>query len=657
MQKYFDSITNKSGDAISGVAIEVLKLDGSLATIYSDNSGLAKANPIISDALGYFEFYAADGRYNITISGFGFTTRSFTDILLEDQSDGLASLSVSTGATLIGWIRSATGAVAATLSELFDWGTPSLFDFVPTADRAKFKARTFDADLDVAPYILAAHNHCVAAKKSVCRIPAGGYPWRSAITLTGGSVQFIGSGKSITANETSSSGTWIKIFSNAFTPCKYIDNTAAGSGFSNLAISQVHPTPANGWTPTVYPVIFDCNNVAGEMFFNDLYTPAIYKLVDSFYSGRLNINRWRGQSFLYTAKIEGAYDSCHLDDWHDWPYWSQHPAVMGWTQQNGTGLEMGRVDTPFVDNMFSFAKKATIHTYNSVAGPLGGMSQPGGNAALVSFGKITSDASKYGSVWIESDNFTGHIENYVSQGEAVPQGTGTPVTGGYGLKVTGLNARFSIGKIHCERYNNECVRVEGGGTVLTIGQANFSAYNYNGIGSGGTSGAVRVHTASSVIFNGQPYLNPILGGVLCDDGVGVLTGMQVNETAAGVNGVRGTTAPAGASPSLFAFGLDAVIGLFINSKGAGSRVRIGSNVATTASFDCVGSANAPLLIRNGTNAAQIYVEGGGNSDLELIPSGAGLVKINATLNTLALTPTKYINVKVADGSTVRLLVG
>lgn len=561
------------------------------------------------------------------------------------------------GAGLLGRVLSAAAAFGSTLAEWIGWGAPSVLDFMSSSDRAKVLARTFDASLDVAPAFLAAKNHCVLTGKSKCKVPAGGYPWRSAVNLSGGAVIFEGDGCSFTASDVNSKGTWIKIESSAFTPVTYDNNNAAGSGFCNMAITQTHPTPASGWAPTVYPPVFNCNNVAGEMFFDDLYTPAVYKLVDSFYSGRLNMNRWRGQSFKYTAKIEGAYDSCHIDDWHDWPYWSQNTNVMAWTQQNGTSLEMGRCDTPFCDNMFSYAKIATIHTYNSVVGPLGAATQPGGNAALVSFGKITSDASKYGGVWIESDNFTGHIENYVTQGESVPQGTGVPVTGGYGLKVTGLNARFSIGKIHCERYNNECITVDGGGTVLTIGQANFTGYNHNFIGSGGTSGAVKSNATSAIIFDGRPYLNPIAGGVLNTDGIGVITGLQVNETARGVNEVRATTAPTGAAPSLFAFGVDAVIGLFLNSKGAGSRVRLGPDGVTALSVETSGSANAPLLVRNSTGATQLISESAGTADLELIPSGAGLVKINAGLNAAALTPTGYINIKVTGGDTVRLLVG
>lgn len=42
-----------------------------LATIYSDNSSTAKANPFTADSTGYYFFYVANGRFDVTISGGG----------------------------------------------------------------------------------------------------------------------------------------------------------------------------------------------------------------------------------------------------------------------------------------------------------------------------------------------------------------------------------------------------------------------------------------------------------------------------------------------------------------------------------------------------------------------------------------------------------
>lgn len=88
MQKYFESVVSSNGSAVQGASISVYSYGTStLASIYSDSTGSAsKTNPITTDNNGYFEFYAADGRYSITVSGAGIGTRTITDIQLDDPN-------------------------------------------------------------------------------------------------------------------------------------------------------------------------------------------------------------------------------------------------------------------------------------------------------------------------------------------------------------------------------------------------------------------------------------------------------------------------------------------------------------------------------------------------------------------------------------------
>lgn len=85
MQKQFESVANPAnGSAVAGASVQVNIAGGGAAVIYSDNSFTQRANPIITDANGYFEYYAADGRYDWVISGSGLTTRTVRDVLHED---------------------------------------------------------------------------------------------------------------------------------------------------------------------------------------------------------------------------------------------------------------------------------------------------------------------------------------------------------------------------------------------------------------------------------------------------------------------------------------------------------------------------------------------------------------------------------------------
>ena len=83
MQKYQNNVQNTFGDAVSGVTVTIRTNPGGvLATIFSDNGVTGKANPFTNDSDGEFFFYAANGRYNIELSGPITETKS--DVLLLD---------------------------------------------------------------------------------------------------------------------------------------------------------------------------------------------------------------------------------------------------------------------------------------------------------------------------------------------------------------------------------------------------------------------------------------------------------------------------------------------------------------------------------------------------------------------------------------------
>jgi hypothetical protein len=113
MQKYQNSIviarsSSPNGPVVpaSGVTVTVYIFGTpTLATIYSDNGLTVKANPITADINGSFDFYAADGRYTLHVTGSDITTFDVTDILLEDPIDGSAavfSTLVATGQVSLG---------------------------------------------------------------------------------------------------------------------------------------------------------------------------------------------------------------------------------------------------------------------------------------------------------------------------------------------------------------------------------------------------------------------------------------------------------------------------------------------------------------------------------------------------------------------------
>lgn len=117
MQKYQNNVTGRNGDVVTGASVLIAPA-GSVtpSTIYSDDGVTPIANPMATDANGYFEFYVADGTYDIRVNG----SAAYTDVLIVDALAGLngrptnASLAATTGATLIG---TPTGTVQAALDD------------------------------------------------------------------------------------------------------------------------------------------------------------------------------------------------------------------------------------------------------------------------------------------------------------------------------------------------------------------------------------------------------------------------------------------------------------------------------------------------------------------------------------------------------------
>jgi hypothetical protein len=124
MQKYQNNITSRTGDAVSGIAVSVGVVGGGLATIFADNAGTPKANPFTTDANGYFEFYVANGRYNITVPGGGYYDEMIADALeIEAEADAsvkTAVLAAATGTGLVGHNPTGVGAAPTTTAAFLD---------------------------------------------------------------------------------------------------------------------------------------------------------------------------------------------------------------------------------------------------------------------------------------------------------------------------------------------------------------------------------------------------------------------------------------------------------------------------------------------------------------------------------------------------------
>lgn len=88
MQKYTDVVFNTTGDPIANVNVTVTVTGGPAATLYADN-GVTQlsGNVVTTDSLGRFSFYAANGRYTLSLSGANIASNNLTDVILHDPAD------------------------------------------------------------------------------------------------------------------------------------------------------------------------------------------------------------------------------------------------------------------------------------------------------------------------------------------------------------------------------------------------------------------------------------------------------------------------------------------------------------------------------------------------------------------------------------------
>jgi hypothetical protein len=84
MQKYANAVADLTGAPVANASVQVNLQAGGAATIYSDNGVTPATNPLTTDTTGAFSFYAADGRYQLVISGANIQTVTMNDVLLVD---------------------------------------------------------------------------------------------------------------------------------------------------------------------------------------------------------------------------------------------------------------------------------------------------------------------------------------------------------------------------------------------------------------------------------------------------------------------------------------------------------------------------------------------------------------------------------------------
>ncbi len=436
-------------------------------------------------------------------------------------------------------------------------------------------------------------------------------------------------------NETHASGSVLS-FVNPLSQFRVSGTSARGFTLRNLSIKQSHPTIGAGWTPTTYLPVVAATGTAGQITIDNVLCAPCYDLVSATSSGRLFVSDVRGQIFHRAIYADQSYDSDRYMNVHVWPYWSNDVNVLAWQQANLNVIELGRVDTPFIDDVFAMAARSVLHTVSTASG----------NASKVLAGSLACDACQYGLL-VDSDNLSAIIASLMHQGQAAV-GDGAPLAGTRAIAGSGSGARLTIGGVIGERYDANVLTMPGVSNIVIIGNAHINLANQNNIRASiiGPLGA-----DSSVQFSVPPTIE---GSNSATCGACVV-GMQQNTVANQVNEVRAFGAAVGGGAMLRAIGADPNVSIMLDAKG-NQRSQLSANAkAIFAVDDFAGNGDTSVLLRTGVGSSTLFLESAqANADLILNAKGAGVIRVGTRTagdNSTAVASTAYVD--RAAGKTIQ----
>jgi hypothetical protein len=129
------------------------------------------------------------------------------------------------------------------------------------------------------------------------------------------------------------------------------NNQAMGIEIDHLGIIHNQPAPAASWAPRAYPPAIDVP-AGSDVYLHDIFlmnpTSGIRAAGQS--AGRLIIERISGQPLSTGIILDNQTDTTVVRDVHFWVNWSLDTNVLAYMKASGTGILLGRIDNPVIDN-------------------------------------------------------------------------------------------------------------------------------------------------------------------------------------------------------------------------------------------------------------------------------------------------------------------
>jgi len=372
------------------------------------------------------------------------------------------------------------------------------------ADRA-LHVRDFgavgDGVTNDAPAIQAAVNAMQAGGGGTLLFGPRRYRVASAVVISS-AVTLQGAG--YTEGPNPADGTWILIDSTSFTPFTFTSASARGSAVRDIAFRQSHTAPLNAsWAPNNYDYLFRVVDCIGAVDFENLFFCGINKGIFCDNSGRLNIQRLRGQIYTTGIEIDRCFDIPRIHYVHFWTFVTANDNVVRWQQDNQDAMIFRRCDGVFLADIFCLGARSVLRFSSSTSGV----------TTKFTVTSLYADFAKYG-VWIDGSGSMGQIGSATTQSELWNSG-GTPLSGSNGIRVDADAVQVQIGNLRVDKAENNAVRVNGNGNRIDIFAFRAEAYNTQNNGSAAihlvnASVPHRVYLGSPAILgngNGGPLAN------------------------------------------------------------------------------------------------------------------------------------------------------
>lgn len=230
MQRYFDVVQSRTGDAIVGGLVYVyISGTTTLATLYADNGITLQANPVTTNTDGEYAFYAANGTYTLQITATNYATETKPGVVLFDPSDAQT-------ANQINFLQAGTGAVTRTAQS-------KLRDVVSVLD--------FGAVGNGVANDTAAINAALASVNSggAVYFPAGVYRVTALLAIPGGVIVY-GDGMTATRVRQEGAAYCFALGNGAVMRDMRLDGSASATGginINNCGLGQVENVRIEGF--------------------------------------------------------------------------------------------------------------------------------------------------------------------------------------------------------------------------------------------------------------------------------------------------------------------------------------------------------------------------------------------------------------------------